>query len=103
MVLEQQMGVYGSLPATIGATPYLTSLAIHFTGPYFGGVLPPSIFTSTALEWVSLKKNKGALTFPPSINTAKVANISLPSLTTSSTGVGQDIWGLSGTIPAYIA
>ena len=91
--LENQKGLYGSLPTTIG-NMNIYSFSILFGGPQFGGVLPASLFSIPTVKYVTFLYNEGDWEFPTSI-TSPIKETVLDALNFQSTG-------LSGLIPSYL-
>mmetsp|Transcript_12582 Transcript_12582/g.27309 ORF Transcript_12582/g.27309 Transcript_12582/m.27309 type:complete len:794 (+) Transcript_12582:236-2617(+) len=92
--LENQKGLYGSIPSTIGNMVNLNSFSILFSGPEFGGVIPSSLFTIPAMEWITITHNEGDWEFPTSIESGQENKIK---------GLKLKSNGLSGTIPPFIS
>ena len=92
--LEQQSGLRGSIPSTIGNMTALDSFSIQFVGPEFGGMVPSSLFSLPWLKWISIYYNEGVWSLPPSIDCQ--SNSSL-------TGVSIASSGLSGNMPSFSA
>jgi len=91
--IENQKGLVGSIPSTIGNLVNLNSIAILFGGPDFGGTIPSSLFTIPSLEYITLVFNEGTWEFPPSVGSAG----------NSLLGIRMDSTGLSGTVPSFIS
>ena len=91
--LENQKGLYGSLPSTIG-NMNLYSIGILFGGPEFGGVIPSSLFTIPSIKYVSFLQNEGVWEFPTSMTP--------PSKETVLSELNFGFTGLSGAIPPYL-
>ena len=91
--LENQKGLHGSLPSTIG-NMNLKSFSILYGSPEFGGVIPSSLFTIPSIQYVTFLLNEGVWEFPASITTP-VKETVLSDLNFGSTRI-------SGAIPSYL-
>ncbi|KAL7539167.1 hypothetical protein ACHAXR_011840 [Thalassiosira sp. AJA248-18] len=95
ITMENQKQMIGSIPSTIGNMVNLYSLSFQFFGPGFGGLIPSSLFSIPALEWITLYGHEGMFEFPPSIETTGVEN--------KIAGVFIRFSGLAGTIPQFLS
>jgi len=92
--LEDQKELHGSIPSTIGDLINLDSISILFAGPDFGGLIPPSLFTISSLQWITWIHNEGVWELPSS------AAVSPSNIIA---GIQMKHTGLSGTVPAFIS
>lgn len=98
--LDQQKGLYGSIPSTVGHMKSLQSFSVLFAGPEFGGVIPTELFTAPAIEWITFLYNEGTWEFPPIPKSAPGERFSLRGLHVRPCRDFQArSCGFSGTIP----
>eukprot|EP00585_Thalassiosira_rotula_P023320 CAMPEP_0196226464 /NCGR_PEP_ID=MMETSP0912-20130531/50414_1 /TAXON_ID=49265 /ORGANISM="Thalassiosira rotula, Strain GSO102" /LENGTH=603 /DNA_ID=CAMNT_0041505963 /DNA_START=27 /DNA_END=1836 /DNA_ORIENTATION=- len=70
------------------------TFSLLFAGPELGGVIPSSLFTIPTVEYITLMRNEGEFSFPPSINSQG---------THSLLGLIIQSSGLSGTMPSFLS
>ena len=92
---ENQVGLRGSLPSSIGSMINLGSISILFAGPDFGGEIPDSLFNIPNLKHVSFQYNTGVWSFSELLKSDNILS-PLLSLVIKSCG-------LSGTLPGFIS
>ena len=92
---ENQAGLRGSLPSSIGSMISLKSISILFAGSGFGGEIPASLFSLPNLEYVSFFFNEGIWQFSDAPESDDII-APITSLTVRSCG-------LTGTLPDYIS
>lgn len=94
LLFENQKDLYGSLPLTMSNMRHLQSISILFFGHHFGGVIPPSIFDTPAMKYITIMLNDGVWKFPSSIEPGLKNNLLQMSIKSS---------GLSGTLPSFLS
>ncbi len=94
ITFESQKGLHGSIPSTIGNMRGLRSFSILFGGPNLGGTIPSSLFTISAIKYITFLFNAGTWELPGSISADSEQKLLGLTLANS---------GLSGTIPSFIS
>lgn len=95
---ENQKELRGSIPSTIGHMANLHSITINFSGPGFGGMVPPSLFTIPAVQYITFQFGEGVWRFPETIDDIMEGDNNGSSLVAISMGDN----GLSGTMPSFL-
>ena len=93
LLIENQTGLHGVLPSTIGNMTMLSSISILFMGPNFGGLIPQSMFAMPSLTHLNINFNEGTWAFPSEIQLGEES--SLETIAAESTK-------LSGLLPTFL-